>query len=251
MTDREFWWNHLRWQLLAFVVLATLCVCTSLDMLLAHVLFYDESTQTWLASNNWWVTHIIHTGGRWAMRGAVALALLTWVATFFNARLRPLRLASGYLWISMALSIGIVGLLKVMTNVDCPWDLTPFGGKFPVVGLFADRPDDLRRAQCFPAAHASSGYALMALYFVYVERDRTRARIGLTVGVLTGLIFGISQQARGAHFLSHDVWSAFLVWLILLSVYAFGLRPLLQAVTRTPAIGSASASRVRMVDFVD
>jgi membrane-associated PAP2 superfamily phosphatase len=45
------------------------------------------------------------------------------------------------------------------------------------------------------------------------------AGIGLIVGVAAGLLFGIAQQSRGAHFVSHDVWSAFLVWIISLTVY--------------------------------
>jgi membrane-associated PAP2 superfamily phosphatase len=44
----------------------------------------------------------------------------------------------------MVLAIGCVGVLKTVTNVDCPWDLVPFGGKFPLVALFADRADALR-----------------------------------------------------------------------------------------------------------
>ncbi len=37
-------------------------------------------------------------------------------------------------------------------------------------------------------------------------------------------MFGIAQQARGAHFVSHDLWSAFLVWTVTLSIYAFAFR---------------------------
>jgi membrane-associated PAP2 superfamily phosphatase len=90
--------------------------------------------------------------------------------------------------------------------------------------LFATRPVDLRHAQCFPAAHASSGYSLMALYFVAYERSRKLAIVGLAVGLLLGLVFGIAQQARGAHFVSHDLWSAFLAWILSLTLYAFAFR---------------------------
>lgn len=31
---------------------------------------------------------------------------------------------------------------------------------------------------------------------------------------MLGLTFGITQQLRGAHFLSHDLWSAALCWAI-------------------------------------
>ena len=47
---------------------------------------------------------------------------------------------------------------------------------------------------------------------------------GLACGIFAGLVFGLAQQARGAHLLSHDVWSAMLAWLIPLSVYAFAFK---------------------------
>jgi membrane-associated PAP2 superfamily phosphatase len=115
-------------------------------------------------------------------------------------------------------------LLKTITNVDCPWDLLPFGGKFPYEHLFADRPDGLRHARCFPAAHASSGYSLMALYFLARERSVRLARRGLIVGIAAGLVFGFAQQSRGAHFLSHDLCSAMLAWLVPSALYSFAFR---------------------------
>lgn len=224
MTDRRFWWAHLRLPLFAFAALAVVCEWTTLDGAIAHTFFYDESRHAWLGANSWWVNQFLHTGGRWAIRCIVALSLLVWAATFFDAGLRSLRRASAYVCIGMIASVAAVGLLKTLTNVDCPWDLARFGGSYPWVGLFSDRPDLLRQGRCFPAAHASSGYALMALYFAFRERHRALARCGLALGIATGLTFGVAQQARGAHFLSHDVWSAFLVWLILLSIYVFAFR---------------------------
>jgi hypothetical protein len=39
-----------------------------------------------------------------------------------------------------------------------------------------------------------------------------------------GLIFGFAQQARGAHFLSHDLCSASLAWLIPAALYSLAFR---------------------------
>lgn len=229
LSDRQFWWAHLRVPLFLFVLLAVLCETTSLDTLIAHTFFYNESRSAWVGADSWWINQFLHTGGRWTMRFVIVLWLLVWIATYYDSGLRPLRRASAYLCLGMTASVAVVGLLKTLTNVDCPWDLTPFGGHYPLVGLFADRPDALRVGRCFPSAHASSGYALMALYFALLERHRGLAKWGLLFGIATGLTFGIAQQARGAHFLSHDVWSAFLVWLILLSLYVFGFKRQLHA----------------------
>jgi membrane-associated PAP2 superfamily phosphatase len=220
-TRTQIWLHHARSVLLLFAVAACLFATTHLDLVIARSLFFDGSSAGWIGADSWLVNEAIHTGGRWAVRGVACLALTLWIASFLFASLRNWRRPAGYFLCAIVLTIGGVGLLKAVTNVDCPWDLSDFGGQFPHVDLFAPRPDGLPRARCFPAAHASSGYAFTALYFLAHERSRTLARIGLAIGLLLGLIFGVAQQSRGAHFLSHDLWSAFLAWMVPLTLYTF------------------------------
>lgn len=220
----QFWWQAFRMPLFLFALAAAVLATTSVDIDVARWAFFDPATHQWRGTGNWWVNELVHVGGRWLIRGVVAAALLVWIGTFIDRRRVPWRKPAGYFALSVILTVGVVGLLKVTTNVDCAWDLAPFGGRFPYVHLFADRPDFLPHAKCFPAAHASSGYALMALYFVFLERSRRLALAGLACGVLAGLVFGLAQQSRGAHLLSHDLWSAMFAWLIPLSLYAFAFR---------------------------
>ncbi len=158
------------------------------------------------------------------MRVLTFSVLLLWAGSFFVQTLRHCRSPAGYFGGAMILTVGVVGLLKITTNVDCPWDLTEFGGRFPYADLFSARPAKPPRGRCFPAAHASSGYAMMGLYFLGYERSRTLARTGLAIGLLLGAIFGVAQQSHGAHFVSHDLWSASFGWMIPLTFYtvAFG-----------------------------
>ncbi len=220
----QLWWRHARWPLWVFIAAALLFAMTHIDVTIASTAFFDSTSSQWGGADNWWINDVVHTGGRWAVRMVVVLALALWVATFLDRSLHGLRRPAGYLSAAMLATVGVVGLLKTLTNVDCPWDLQAFGGSLPYVDLFATRPVDLRHAQCFPAAHASSGYSLMALYFVAYERNRKLAIVGLAAGLLLGLVFGIAQQARGAHFASHDLWSAFLAWIIPLTLYVFAFR---------------------------
>jgi membrane-associated PAP2 superfamily phosphatase len=221
MSNTAFYWRHLRGPLAVFVVLAPLLATTTLDLSIAHALFFDEAQSRWIGAHSWWTNEFIHRDGTWLMRGVAVLALATCIAAWMRPQLHELRRPALYFFVSIVLSVGLVGLLKTLTNVDCPRDLTEFGGRFPFIHLFEHRPAGLRHAQCFPAAHASSGYALLALYFVFRERSRVAARWGLALGVSFGLLFGIAQQARGAHFVSHDVWSAMLVWTVSLTLYTF------------------------------
>ncbi|MET0534096.1 MAG: phosphatase PAP2 family protein [Steroidobacter sp.] len=241
----SLWWRHARVPLVIFLVCAVVFSTTSADLAIARALFFDDAQMQWIGRDNWWTNEFLHTGGRWFVRACVAVALAIWVSSFTSERLRVWRRHSGYFVMAVVLSVALTGLLKVLTNVDCPWDLQQFGGKFPFVHLFADRPDGLRTASCFPAAHASSGYALLALFFVLRDSFPKWRTAGLCVGVVMGLVFGLAQQSRGAHFLSHDIWSAFIVWIVALSVYvyAFGgeLRSGEQSATREAYVVSSRA----------
>lgn len=210
--------------LVLFMLLATVLGTTSIDVRIAQTLFFDAAHGRWVGADSWWINEFLHTGGRWAIRAIVLAGVGLCIAADWDHRLRPLRRPLAYCVVAMVLSIGLVGALKTVTNVDCPWDLDVFGGRYPFVPLFVDRAGALPQGYCFPAAHAGSGYALLALYFGLRERSAALARLCLGLGLATGLVFGLAQQARGAHFLSHDVWSAFITWMIALTLYAFAFK---------------------------
>ena len=222
----EFWRVHLWWPLLAFTIVFGVLEVFSLDRVIAREWYFNANTAHWLGtgSGEWWARGLLHTGGRWVVRGVAAATLLLWALSFVVTSLRAWRRSAGFVLLAMLLATLIVGGLKTVTNVDCPWDLASFGGQSPYVALFADRPDVLSRAQCFPGAHASSGFALMCFYFVFRDRSRRVARWMLAAGLGVGVAFSIGQEARGAHFLSHDLTSAAIVWFVQLALYAKVLR---------------------------
>lgn len=208
-----------------FLVLAfALLEIGQLDRPIANALFYAAG-RGWLGagSGDWWAHGLIHSAGRWVVRAVAVAALAAWATSFKVTRLAPWRREALYVFVAIAASTALVGILKVLTNVDCPWDLLGFGGDRPYVALFADRPDYLPRAQCFPGAHSSSGFALMSLYFALRGRRRRTAYWALALGMGVGVVFSVGQQARGAHFLTHDLASAALVWWVLLALYAWML----------------------------
>src|SRR5690606_16500174 len=65
---------------------------------------------------------------------------------------------------------------------------------------------------CWPGGHASGGFALAAAYFVLRDSRPHSARWMLAIGLLFGCVMSIVQMVRGAHFLSHNLWSLWLVW---------------------------------------
>jgi len=85
-----------------------------------------------------------------------------------------------------------IGILKNNTNMPCPKNDIYYGGVYPKTAVWEKYPADFvkPKVKCWPAGHASGGFALLSLFFVF-RRKRNRLMglgIGLTVGWSTGLI---------------------------------------------------------------
>jgi len=118
---------------------------------------------------------------------------------------------------------GLVSLLKASSDLDCPWDLARYGGARAYHGLLYAYAGP--SAHCFPAGHASAGYAWLALFFFFAATRPAWRWRGLAAGAGLGLVFGIDQQLRGAHFLSHDLFTAMICWAVALGLSRWMLRP--------------------------
>jgi len=95
---------------------------------------------------------------------------------------------------------------------------------------------------CFPGGHASTGFAFMTGYFVYRLSNPKRAYFFLFSGFILGFAMGWAQMMRGAHFLSHNLWTAWVVWLVNVIIYGiFYKRIALQAQPVIHLSGGAEA----------
>lgn len=223
-TRRGFLGRHLLIPLLVAVAASAVLMAGNGDQWLAD-LFYRWEGGQWALKDSWWTSHVIHRGGKNLSTLAALLVMLALLRACFDTRWKSLRMPLLYLLLAVGLSTGMVALLKSMTQMDCPWDLQRYGGLRPFIGLFQPRPVMLGHAACFPAGHASAGYGWVALYF-FALRMRPQWRwAALAVAVATGLVFGISQQLRGAHFLSHDVWSLAVSWTVAVLLYLLMFPP--------------------------
>lgn len=175
------------------------------DIWIANKLYALEGHQ-WALRQHWLTEGILHKGVR-KINYAFCLALFLLTLYYVYNRKRFPDRAKDYtaLTLSLLSSFILVGYLKAVTNIACPWDLTLFGGAQPYIHLFESKPHHLPYTKCFPAGHASIGYAWVALYFFFKIRIPQWRFIGLGIGLVSGIVFGVTQQLRGAHFLSHDI----------------------------------------------
>ncbi|WP_415909337.1 phosphatase PAP2 family protein [Oleiharenicola sp. Vm1] len=153
--------------------------------------------------------------------GVIVTGVTLLVLALGPARWRDrLRFDRRALWVAVATLAtvpALAGLGKNVTNTFCPSEIRRYGGGVPYVKLCEPYPSDDRPAQrghCFPAGHASGGFALLSLAWLWPSR---RARIfGLALGLGVGLWMGIYQQLKGAHYLSHTTTTLLLAWIVML-----------------------------------
>ncbi len=166
----------------------------------------------WALRDAWWTSTLLHTAGRQLGILLWLLLALAWGASRHGRISRTWQAPLAYLLTSLALTSLLISLLKRSSGVDCPWDLLRYGGEYAYLAPFSSF--GAGTGACFPAAHAAVGYAWVALAFA-MSHVRTRWRLlALAIALSIGIIFGITQQLRGAHFLSHDVWALTICWLV-------------------------------------
>ena len=211
--------NHIGMPTALFAVGFAIFYGAGLDFVLASAIFELEGGQ-WQLTNHWLFSDVLHSGSRLLNNIILANLLGFWLYKQLSSKISSERtIALTKLVLSLLLSFAIVALLKRVLPAECPWDLQQFGGNLPFIGVFADRPAAMHPTQCFPAGHASVGYAWVALYFYFLPVCARKARIGLTTGLLLGLLLGVTQQLRGAHFFSHDLTTLWLCWVVSSLVY--------------------------------
>jgi membrane-associated PAP2 superfamily phosphatase len=221
MLPARFLRDHLVWPLLAALLASAVLMGGGGDQWVADQLYRLQGGH-WALQHAWFTSALIHKGGKWLSTAAALLAMVLYLHAGRRPHLRAWRWPLLYVVLAVALGTGAVSLLKSLTQMDCPWDLTRYGGARDFVGLFSARPVGMPKAACFPAGHASAGYAWVCLYFLaLMVRPQWRWR-GLAIGLLAGAVFGASQQLRGAHFLSHDVWTLVVCWSVSVLLYVAG-----------------------------
>lgn len=108
--------------------------------------------------------------------------------------------------VTVALLMGagalVVGLLKAVSHHSCPWDLVDYGGQAISWPLFGQVPTNSGPGHCFPGGHASSGFMVMAFFFLFYPEKPRLAWISLVIGIVLGLAMGYGQVMRAHIFLA-------------------------------------------------
>lgn len=212
--------------LLVPLLLLWLGARTDLDLTLADAMF-DPITRSFPWRHAWLTERLGHGLLKYLLVCMGALVVLVCAWDWYRPRHWPQwwRLRLRVLALSALLVPLAVSLLKRASYSHCPWDLQRYGGAQPYLRLLDAVPTGLPAGHCLPAGHASSALWLVALAVFWLpHKPRTAAVVGFLMLVL-GFVTGWMQQLRGAHFLSHTLWSMWLACVIVAALYAALVRP--------------------------
>lgn len=202
----------------AVLILLLIFDPTPLDFAISNLFYEPEAGFAGKAS--YVLENILHD---WAKQGVIVFGVLA-ILGFIGSWIRPIwaewRRPLGYLILAMGVSTSMVTPLKTLTKVHCPWSLVEYGGKETHTELLQKRAPVVEKSgRCWPAGHSSSGFTLFAVFFFLRDRRPRWAHVAFWFAFCLGNLLGMGRVMQGAHFFSHQIWTAGLDWLICLGLY--------------------------------
>ena len=193
--------------ILGWIALALLTITVSrysnIDLAVSSW-FYDTSTGSFPLKDTFLFSRILHDGTRELSIGLWLLcSVITWRARHTEAFL-------GWLFVILTalLAVGINGWFKHNSMHSCPWSLTEFGGSADYFRAFETLPAIPGPGRCLPSGHAAVGFMWIPLIYACALWRPQHLRNALLIIVPFALFCGGIQVARGAHFVTHVMWTA-------------------------------------------
>lgn len=181
---------------------------------------FDFENEYWLLDRHNVLTDVLFYSGIKKLF-YIFIILLVFTLTIFHKHplVRQYKPGLIIVLISTLLVPAVVGSLKSITNIPCPKDIIHYGGSSPHATVLKGYPKKYiqnTRAKCFPAAHASGGFSLLSLFFLFKKKRNKIVAIYFSLAI--GWSTGLYKMLIGDHFLSHTLVSMFLAWFIILVI---------------------------------
>ena len=195
---------------------------TDLDIFIQNF-FYNFETKNWLINKDEPILKFFFYDGIKNLLILFALAIL-FSLLFLRKRSFVQEYKKGLIIVLLAAIFVpvIIGSLKAITNTPCPCNIVNFNGKYPEIKVFDSYPKDFiqtSKAKCWPAGHASGGFALMALFFLF--KTPINQKRALITALVIAWSMGTYKMLLGDHFLSHTIITMIMAWLIILIIVKF------------------------------
>jgi len=192
---------------------------TNLDIYVQDY-FYNFETKTWLLDKNEPILKLFLYDGLKVVLILFLLSIL--ISLIFFRKKKIIQEYKKGLIIVLLSGIIVplcVGALKAVTNTPCPCKIVHFNGDYPDVKVFDSYPKDFvqtSKAKCWPAGHASGGFALLSLFFLFKSAKNQKRAITFALSIAWSM--GLYKMVLGDHFLSHTIITMLLSWLLILII---------------------------------
>jgi len=220
MTRARFYGPHLVALALLAVALGWAFHVTRIDLLLATP-WYDPINHTFPWRYAWITKYAIH---RHLKVLQIAFGLVMCVVAWRASRASSIFLATHRLRlrciaISFVAVPATIAVIHRLSPMHCPWHVAEFGGNAQYADLLSSSLASVAPGHCFPAMFVTTGAWMLSFALLWFPENRRRS---VLVGIATlAWAFGLGwvQQMRGAHFLSHTLWSLWVSWSVVLFVH--------------------------------
>ncbi len=211
--------------LLATIVLGLIFVdFPGLDLGVSS-LFYHQGIFS--GDHSDWAESVYRTVPRLAtLYMLIVLAALTYLAVRRRNRFLGLdRKAYIYLLLAFLLGPGLMvnTLLKGYVGRARPIEVIQFGGDKIFTPAFV-LSDQTKPNGSFVCGHASVGFSLVSLEFLFARRRKYWRRWLLGTSLIVGGVIGLGRIAQGGHFLSDVIFSFVFVYLVSYLLHALMFR---------------------------
>lgn len=179
---------------------------TDIDMRLS-ALFFDPVTARFPHREEWLWSSLLHTDikkvSTLVFVALIALAVRAW-RSGRTEQLPPLLFTLAGALLALTLN----SHLKHLSPHSCPWSLQAFGGSAEYFRILSPVPAGAGPGACLPSGHAATGFMWLPGVYACLRWQPRLALPAATAAILLGLLCGLTQIVRGAHFLSHIMLTA-------------------------------------------
>lgn len=198
---------------------------TNIDLIVSNW-FFDQHTGEFPLRNTFLFSRVLHDGTH---KISLALWLACWIMAW---RARQTEALFGWIFViaTAFIAVSINGWFKHHSMHSCPWSLTEFGGEADYFRALSTLPPIPGPGRCLPSGHAGVGFMWIPMIYACATWWPRYLRKATTLIVLFALFCGGIQVARGAHFVTHIIWTAVICGLTTsLSFHVYQYRAYLSA----------------------
>jgi membrane-associated PAP2 superfamily phosphatase len=171
------------------------------------------NSQGFALQHNWWLEKVLHNS---AQKLSTVLYLVLWLMVWWPRGTLKSWSRRERLGVVLCITLALLATsgMKQLSQTSCPANLAEFGGTAQYVSHWAWGVLDGGSGHCFPGGHASSALGFVALAFPFLARpdvrNQRRGHAVLAAVLATGVLLGLAQTLRGAHYPSHTLWTLLL-----------------------------------------